>query len=110
MSLAPLPSRFVALPMGWALGFAVPVAVGFRSRLLGLSLLRRERAGPGLLLPRCRSVHTFGMRFPLDVVFLDAGGRAIRRVRLEPCRLAWERRATAVLELPAGGAGAGGGV
>lgn len=110
MSLAPPPSRLAALRVEWALGFAVPVAAGFRSRLLGLALLSRERAGPGLLLPRCRSVHTFGMRFPLDVIFLDAVGAEVRRVHLVPGRVAWERRAAAVLELPAGGAAVDGGV
>lgn len=112
MSLAPLPSRFVALPVGWALGVAVPVANGFRARLLGLALLPAERAGPGLLLPRCRSIHTVGMRFPIDAVFLDGCGQEIRRVRLRPLRFARERRADAVLELPviAGGAARGRGV
>ena len=33
------------------------------------------RPAPGLLIPRCRCVHTFGMRFPLDVVFLDDAGQ-----------------------------------
>ena len=33
-------------------------------------LLDRHRAPEGLLIPRCRSVHTYGMRFPLDLLFL----------------------------------------
>ena len=85
------------------LGTRVPVATGFGSRLLGLALLDRERAGPGLLIPRCRSVHTFGMRFAVDLVFLDAAGRELRRLDRVPARrLRRERRAVAVLELPAG--------
>lgn len=110
MSLAPPPSRFAGLPRAWALGVAVPVATGFRARLLGLALLPGDRAGPGLLLPRCRSVHSFGMRFAIDVVFLDASGGEIRRQRLRPLRLARERRAAAVLELVPGGAEGRGGV
>ena len=63
-----------------SVGREVPVATGFRARLLGLACLDREEAGPGLLIPRCASVHTFGMRFALDLVFLDAtGGVAVRR-------------------------------
>ena len=63
-------------------------AVGCRSpsgsppALLGLAHLDRDRGGAGLLIPRCRCVHTFGMRFALDVVFLDPAGRrsaALRR-------------------------------
>jgi uncharacterized membrane protein (UPF0127 family) len=55
----------------------VRVARGFASRLVGL--LGRSELGPGegLLLPRCGAVHTLGMRFPIDVVFVDDAG-AIR--------------------------------
>jgi uncharacterized membrane protein (UPF0127 family) len=62
------------------LGREVPVARGIAPRLLGLALLRRRRAGPGLLIPRCRSVHTVGMLFRLDLTFLDDRGRPLRRV------------------------------
>jgi hypothetical protein len=81
----------------------VPVAATRRARLLGLALLAREAAGPGLLIPRCRSVHTFGMRFRLDVVFLDGAMNPVSvRRRVPPRRIALEHRARAVLELPAG--------
>jgi uncharacterized membrane protein (UPF0127 family) len=86
------------------LGFEVPVATGFRARLLGLAQLPRERAGAGLLIPRCACVHTFGMRFALDLVFLDRDGRALAvRRGVPPCRFAWRPGAQAVLELPEGG-------
>jgi len=82
----------------------VPVASSLPSRLLGLALLRRERAGPGLLLTRCRSVHTFGMRFRLDVHFIDATGREVRVARaVPPGRIMFERRAASVLEVPSEG-------
>jgi uncharacterized membrane protein (UPF0127 family) len=85
-------------------GLEVPVAVGFRARLLGLAGLERDEVDPGLLIPRCSSVHTFGMRFDLDLdlVFLDSRRRplAIRR-GLPPRRFAAHRAAAAVLELPA---------
>jgi uncharacterized membrane protein (UPF0127 family) len=77
------------------------VANGFRARLLGLAF--RRRAAEPLLIPRCRSVHTFGMRFAIDVVFLDAGGRVLRVVkRVPPCRIVSCRGARAVVEIPAG--------
>jgi uncharacterized membrane protein (UPF0127 family) len=98
--------RLDALRRRAVLGHEVPVAAGFRVRLLGLALLSRERAGAGLLIPRCSSVHTFGMRFALDLVFLDERGAALaihRNVR--PRRLVRHRRAAAVLELPAGQGG-----
>ena len=57
----------------------------------------RAEAGPGLLIPRCSSVHTFGMRFALDLVFLDAAaGRCSFRRAVPPRRFAWDRRASAV--------------
>jgi uncharacterized protein len=83
------------------LGFEVPVATTRFSRLLGLALLSCERAGPGLLIPRCRSVHTFGMRFALDLVFLDAEQRVVEiRREVLPRRVVHCSRAAAVLELP----------
>jgi hypothetical protein len=82
-------------------GREVPVAVGFRSRLAGLVGLSRDEAGAGLLIPRCSSVHTFGMRFALDVFFLDGRGEvlAVRR-SVRPRRFACHRHAAAVLEIP----------
>lgn len=72
------------------------------ARLLGLAGLSRSRAGTGLLIPGCRSVHTIGMRFALDLVFLDGASRPLTtRAAVSPMRLARERRARAVLELPA---------
>jgi uncharacterized protein len=87
-----------------------PVAEGFRTRLRGLTWRRRSQAGPGLLIPRCSSVHTFGMRFELDVYFLDRRGRvlAVRR-RVAPRRVLWCRGAAAVLEIPAAEGGEFGG-
>jgi uncharacterized membrane protein (UPF0127 family) len=86
------------------LGVRVPVAARLPCRLMGLALLRRQRAGSGLLLPGCRSVHTFGMFFRLDVHFIDAAGREIRVERaVSPGRILFEWRAVAVLEMPAEG-------
>ena len=67
------------------------IASTARARLIGLAW-RREPPKEGLLLPRTRSVHTFGMRFPLDLHWLDREGEPIRmdeavpprRVRTDP--------------------------
>jgi uncharacterized membrane protein (UPF0127 family) len=94
------PRRLRDLPTRTVLGLEIPVATGLGSRLLGLAGLDREEAGPGLLIPRCSSVHTFGMRFALDLVFLDRDGRPCSvREAVPPRRLASDRRASAVLEL-----------
>lgn len=81
-------------------GHRIPVAATLPARLLGLAWLDRKRAGPGLLIPRCRSVHTFGMRFALEVWFLDRDGAVLsRRFAVAPGRVLVEPQATAVLEL-----------
>ena len=95
------PRRFRDQPRAEVWGRRVPVALSRRARLLGLALLDRPAAGAGLLLPGCRSVHTFGMRFPVDLVFLDRNLRAVSwRRAVPPGRVAFERGAQAVLELP----------
>jgi uncharacterized membrane protein (UPF0127 family) len=70
-------------------------------------LLGRGSLGPGaaLLIERCGAVHTVGMRFALDLVFLDRAWRVTRVVRaVPPGRLmaggGW--RAVRVLECEAG--------
>jgi uncharacterized protein len=47
------------------------LAESFAARLAGLAALPALAPGRGLLLPRCRSVHTAGMRFAIDVAFLS---------------------------------------
>ena len=97
------PARFRGLGLWRGLGYEVPEATSIRSRLLGLAWLDLERAGIGLLLPGCRSIHTFGMRFPLDLVFIDPGGEPIRIVRNQPPgRLAYCPGAESVLGIVPG--------
>jgi uncharacterized protein len=94
--------RFRGAPRAAVAGRTVPVASSLRSRLLGLALVSPRRAVEGLLIPRCRSVHTFGMRFRLHVVFLDSRLIPISvRGSVPPGRIVADRRADAVLELPA---------
>jgi uncharacterized membrane protein (UPF0127 family) len=96
-----VPIRFRACEHRRFLGFEIPVATTWLSRLLGLALLSRERAGAGLLIPGCRSVHTVGMRFRLDLLFLDRRGLVIKFCRdVPPGRFFRCRRAAAVVELP----------
>src|SRR3982750_3004273 len=94
-----LAKRLCPLPSATVLGREVRLAGGSRARLLGLAYLDREEAGAGLLIPHCSSVHTFGMRFPLDLYFLDRHMEAIAvRRAIPPRRLAFCGRARAVLE------------
>jgi len=72
-------------------------------RMVGLLNRRKLSQGEGLLLDRCYGVHTFGMRFPIDVLFLDKDLHVIRAVNaLPPYRLSIVKKAVYVLELPVG--------
>jgi uncharacterized membrane protein (UPF0127 family) len=93
--------RFRACERRRFLGFDIPVATTWLSRLLGLAMVTRDRAGSGLLIPGCRSVHTVGMRFPVDLLFLDGRGLVVEICRDVPAgRFFRCRMAIAVLELP----------
>jgi uncharacterized membrane protein (UPF0127 family) len=73
----------------------------FRARLLGLARLPAPELPErhALLLRPCSSLHTFGMRFPIDVVFADAAGKALRVVRdVQPRRILVCRAAAMALE------------
>jgi hypothetical protein len=95
------PIRFRGLRHQIVAGRSLPVATTRLSRLLGLALLRADRAPQGLVIPRCRSVHTFGMRFPIHVVFIDRASVPVAvRGSLPPNRIVREPRAAAAVELP----------
>ena len=80
-------------------GTRVFVARSFRARLLGLALLGDLPCEWALLIPGCSSVHTFGMRFCLEIRFLDEHGEVIRRESRVPARrMLREPGAAGVLE------------
>ena len=74
------------------------------ARRVGLLKHQRLAAGEGLWIYPTQAIHTFGMKFPIDVIFIDKQMR-VRRVYqdLVPYRLTrfvWSARS--VLELPSG--------
>ena len=80
---------------------SLEVADGPRARAKGL--LGRDDFDGALLLPHTRSVHTFGMRFSIDVAFLDPDHVILRTVQLRPNRATRVvRRARYVLEAESG--------
>ena len=80
-------------------GVRVFVARSFRARLLGLALLDDVPRHWALLFPGCASVHTFGMRFRLEVRFLDEHSEVLRReCSVRPGRVLRCPGAAAVLE------------
>lgn len=66
-------------------------------------LLGRAPLAPGeaLLIDRCACVHTLGMRYPLDIAYLDRGGQVLKLVAsLRPMRVSACPRASMTLEMP----------
>lgn len=77
------------------------VADTFKARLRGL--LGRDGIDGALVLEPARSVHTVGMRFPIDVAFCSADLTVLRIVTLKPWRVTRpELRARVVIEAEAG--------
>jgi uncharacterized membrane protein (UPF0127 family) len=87
-------------------GLLVRRAETFLARAIGLLDSSPRWAGHVALEIRpCFAVHTFGMRHPIDVAFVDAHGRVQRLVEALPAwRAAWSPGARAAWELPAGSA------
>ena len=77
----------------------------FRLNARRRGLLGRTTFAPGaaLLIAPCSSIHTWGMRFPIDVLFVSRSGR-IRKIvsRVPPWRVVFGIGSFAVIELPAG--------
>ena len=73
------------------------------SRVVGL-MFGKAPKGDGLLLEPCNSIHTFFMRYSLDVVFLNRSNEVVKVIRnLRPWRITWiYLKARKTLELPAG--------
>jgi uncharacterized membrane protein (UPF0127 family) len=68
-------------------------------------LLGRSRLAPGegLWILPCEAIHTFGMKFPIDLVYLDGKNRIKKLCRdVPPWRLSVCLSARSVLELPSG--------
>jgi uncharacterized membrane protein (UPF0127 family) len=86
------------------LGDRIRSAESFLSRARGLIGRKSLADGEGLWIAPCRSVHTFFMSFPIDVIFLDSEGVVIAlHPDLRPSRISsYYRNAAGVLELPHG--------
>jgi uncharacterized protein len=79
------------------------VADSSAKRRTGLLKHERLEPGEGLWIVPCESVHTFFMKFPIDLVYMDKR-RKVKKVRhaVGPWRLSACLTAHSVLELPAG--------
>ena len=87
-------------------GIRMHLAHTWRARLLGLAGMTRLDPDEALVIPHCTSVHTFGMRFELDVVFVDREWQPIYvEYGVGPRRVLRSRFARSVIEVVAGEAG-----
>lgn len=79
-------------------------AEDYESRSRGLLGRSSMEAGEGLWIVPCPMIHTFFMKFAIDVLFLDKTLKVVRVIEnLKPWRLSpWVWSARSVLELPAG--------
>jgi len=83
----------------------ITVAQSFWQRFRGLMLSEPLSSDQALLIPRCTSVHTFFMRFTLDLVYLDKNDFVVKLVcSIKPWRMSWGGSgASQILEMTAGG-------
>jgi uncharacterized membrane protein (UPF0127 family) len=79
------------------------VADAALARMKGLLGRKELPAGEGILIRPCNSIHMFFMRFPIDAIFLDRAGKVVKVAEnVKLWRMAWARRAHAVIEIAAG--------
>jgi len=92
---------------GTVLGDRVGIADTSATRRTGLLKHSRLEPGEGLWIAPSEAVHTFGMKFPIDVLFLDKKRKVLKiRSKMARSRMAICLRAHSVLELPTGTAAA----
>ena len=109
--MASSPSRYrVELEPTFASLGELSIAGTMWQRAVGLLGRRELAARDGLVIAPCVQIHTWFMRFPIDVVFLDREDRVVKVVsNLGPFKTAFGGfSARAVLELPAGTAATAG--
>lgn len=73
-------------------------------RIIGLLGRKGLSEGEALVIRPCSAIHTFFMRFPIDVIFLDRASRVVKIIQdMQPYRLSrWVLGAKEVIELPSG--------
>lgn len=101
---SPFSSKVINITKNTTLAESAEIADNLFKRLKGLMGRPCLEAGAGMLLKPCNSIHTFFMRFPIDVAFMDRKNQLIKIYHsLEPWRISGVFfNALYCLELPAG--------
>ncbi len=77
------------------------IADSMMTRGVGLLSKKSLPEEEGLLIKPCTSVHTFFMRFPIDILCLDKTNTVVKGVRMKPNRFSFGGKGSkTVLELP----------
>lgn len=101
--------RVVNLTRHTEIGARIAVADRGPRRRKGLLGRTGLEEGEGLWIVPCEAVHTFGMRFAIDLIYLDRDRRVLKvRHRVAPSRLSGCFRAHSILELRPGAVAASG--
>lgn len=91
-------AAIAARTLGWA-QVDIVVVRRFVDRMLGMAVRMPPDERAAMCFPACRSVHTWGMRYPLDVAFIDRAGNVVRLCRnVGPGHVLYCADADAVLE------------
>ncbi len=86
-----------------AIATSVQIAGDSSTRRQGLLGRGKIETGSGLWIAPCEAIHTFGMKIPIDAIFLDRDFQVSKIVlQLAPWRISICLRAASVLELQAG--------
>lgn len=96
--------RVVNRTRGTLLGNRIVLVDSWSGRLRGYLGRQEPKPGEGMLLVGCSAVHTYGMNFPLDLIFLDKHGEVVDAIET---LMPWRRtrrlqEARFALELPTG--------
>ncbi len=95
--------RLVNRTRGTVLATQLRVADSFFSRLKGLLGTNELPAGAALLIRPCHDIHMFGMKYSIDVAFVNATDQVKKTVfSLAPGKMASCKEASYVVEMPCG--------
>jgi uncharacterized membrane protein (UPF0127 family) len=95
--------RVANLTKGTTVADRADIADTSAKRRTGLLKHKGLAPGEGLWIVPCEGVHTFGMKFPIDVLFLNKQKRVLKVTpNMDRRRISFSLRAHSVLELPAG--------
>jgi uncharacterized protein len=99
--------RILNLTQNSVLATCAELATTERARVAGLLTRSALAPGEGLLIPRCNSIHTHGMKFPIDVIFFNpSSGAIVEAFTMQPWLVRkmpqYPVSMCSVLELPAG--------